>query len=150
MSNGGTAVGIAVVKSGALAYWSGGRIVGSAIVKSGQSAIINPAFLLVAGQCPSSFPSKLMASSVNVSMDMSAVIPPGLSINGISTAIAVYSGVDDEFEEVFDGDPTLVGNVIVQPVQGGVALTTYAITFEIELSDGSTFAVNGFLPVTPF
>lgn len=147
---GALAVGRALVTGIPLIYASGGLARGQAIVNGGPGLVINPDYALVAGESPNLFKNKLVGETVNISMDMSEEIPPGVSILSVSVSSGLIIGVDPAPDTLLTGGAVKMGNVIVQRAHGGIAGNTYAVSFLMETSDGQIIIAQGFLPVSAF
>lgn len=148
--SGGTVVGEALVSGAPIIRNTGGRALGRALVRGGRLPVINPEYLLIAGECPVMFRTKLPAGSVNLGMDMAGELPPGVTITDIDVTAAVIIGCDENPEDILVGNPGLNGTTIVQRVEGGIAGNTYALSFIVTTSDGEVLICQGFLPVSQF
>lgn len=101
------------------------------------------------------YPEKLPPEEVMAEFDFTArikAIDPALTLASCTTEIVVQSGgaADTNPSAMKNGGVAISGNIVGQPIKGGVEYVNYAINFNAVLSNGMKISEQGLIPVVRF
>lgn len=97
----------------------------------------------------SSFPPKRPAEEIVLAFDFTEDLPAGVTLTAVQTVgVELADGTDPAPSSVLNGAAVVVGgNVVLQPVKGGVYGASYLLVPRVLRSDGEIREMPRLLPV---
>lgn len=96
----------------------------------------------------SAFSPKQAAEVVDLTVNFTYLLQPSETISSATCYIAVQTGTDVNASSVIFGEPSINASLVTQRIRGGVANTTYALSFGALTSNSQFFVETHTIAVT--